>query len=85
MKFKLNTTGAFYSDEAAQKLKPLGFQFEPREPNSWSEGTQYKKGPYDLDVEINSLEELMTFAETWGDLVISHDPPEIEIYDDYRE
>lgn len=52
------------------------------------------KGIYKKDdnwyIKINTLEELLTFYEKYGDLIISENwdnekEMQIEIYDDYRE
>jgi hypothetical protein len=84
MKFELTTTGFSYNDEAAEKLQSLGFEFRDVSPCMFILSTKQKLTK-EISIEINSLEELMAFSEKWGELVISHNPPGIEIYDDYRE
>ena len=80
MKFLLSTSGNFYSEEQAEELKTLGFKFTETRPEK-------KKNLFmpteSVEIEINTLEELVAFSEKWGNLIIS--PKTIEIYDDYRE
>lgn len=84
MKFELCTVGRFYDwdDPKVSKLKALGFKFEKdtevyhgKEWNSWYklDGT--------VEIEINSLDELMAFVLNWGEIIIDKDS--ITIYDDY--
>ena len=83
MKFKIRTSGHCYSLEAAKNLQALGITFE--QDGNFAGEPLYKKKTQNIEIEIGSLEELMSFAEKWGELIVSHNPPEIEIYDDYRE
>ena len=90
MEFRLTTTGTFYSKEASDELKELGFEFEidklslavGRErmckKDAFSECPRTQKRP---TVEINSVEELMAFVDKWGRLIIDDDS--IEIFDDF--
>lgn len=81
MEFKLKTAGYFYSDEDAEKYRKLGFKFsvykDAFNPN--------RKNVIDGDptISFSSLEELMSFIEEWGDVVVSNG--EIRIYDNYLE
>ena len=80
MKFDLSTASTFYTVEGAEKLKALEFQFD-------NQG--YDKRlckcilPSNVEIEINSLEELLAFANKWGALVVTEDS--IMIYDVYCE
>jgi len=80
MKLLLTTTQSSYFTKEAERLKPLGFTFEP---------TDSMHGEFMIrgmpEIELNSIQQLINFSKKWGDLVISHDPPSIEIYNDYRE
>jgi len=79
MKFKLRTSGNFYSPKDIEPLEALGFKFE--DTSLVDKKTKYKIE--DAEVEINSLEQLMEFVSKYGEIVLSNDA--IEIYDDYRE
>ena len=71
-----------YSPEEAERLKLLGFAFEPSDS---------MPGELELmiegmgEIEFDSIQELIDFAKEWGELIIKHDPPSIEIYNNYRE
>lgn len=85
MKFTVRTTGAFYTPDEAAKLEKLGFQFSDRGETFWENEpkTRYNNCNH-VEVEINTLEELLAFADEWGEVIISDDNT-LEIYDDYRE
>lgn len=80
MKFKVTTSGAFYTEAQAEKLKKLGFTFGVNEYDT--RGRPYMTG-CNVEVEISTLEELIAFSDEWGEIIVSDG--EIEIYDDYRE
>ena len=80
MKFKVTTSGSFYTKDEAEKLKSLGFTFGVNEYDEMRR--PYLTGDYD-EVEISTLEELISFSNYWGDIIVSDG--KIEIYDDYRE
>ena len=77
MKFTVTTSGAIYTEEQAEKLKTLGFEFFIDEQDC-----PHRAGGA-VEVEISSLEELIAFSDEWGDIIFSDG--RIEIYDDYRE
>jgi hypothetical protein len=79
MKFKIDTSGFFYSVEEAKKLEDLGFTFEKYEYR----GHQFHKTSKLIEIEINSLDELLKFVKEYGPIILKED--EIEIYDNYRE
>lgn len=91
MRFKVETSGYFYSDKDKKKLEKLGFKFEPADPFFASRGLPWRKTwEGEAFVEINSLGDLIRFQGEWGDIIIRDDFTEegvkvIEIYDDYRE
>ena len=84
--FTLTTTGHFYKKQEAKKLEKLGFEFKKLDDELEEECLCTKKGN-SAGLEINTLEELLSFAKEHGDIIISFDEdmPRIEIYDDYRE
>lgn len=83
MKFTLTTSGVFYSNEQAEKLKVLGFPFQTFTCPGKTERQMI--GPVDeVEVEIGSLEELLAFQKKWGPLII-YDESHLEIYDNHRE
>ena len=94
MKFKLTTSGFFYTDGQAAKLATLGFAFKGLDParHRTEIACGYRKRR-DIDIvpsiTMNTMEELMAFARKWGRIVVSGKdalgPDTIEIYDDDRE
>lgn len=108
MKFILETIGYSYNKEDMEKLKKLGFQFEPEPPEPKSSKTEILKElgieiDYGLpesiyfkigedeeeyngsppSIEINSLEELMSFIDKFGEkIIIDKEKNKIIIYDD---
>lgn len=84
MKFKLNTTGTFYSSEEATKLRVLGFKFRTTK-EVYGAGAftpqEFYKDHQDVEVEISTLEDLLKFISSWGECII--DDNSITIYDDY--
>lgn len=82
--FKLSTSGYNYPEEDTEDLAKLGFVFE-KEPNPYYRERTFRmeESFQTVDLEINTLEELIAFSDEWGPLVF--DSPQIEIYDDYRE
>jgi len=89
MRFRIDTTGDFYSDEDKEKLEKLGFKFEPADPFCVSLGLPWHKvGGQEVFIEIGSLQELIDFQEKWGKIIIRsgyRGEKVIEIYDDWRE
>ena len=89
MKFALTTAASTYEDKAvAKELMQYGIEME--EPDVWPRDRWSKPFFRESDreenigeVEINSLEELLAFAEKWERLVVTKDS--IQIYDSYRE
>jgi hypothetical protein len=78
MKFTLSTTGYFYPNEEDRlKLQEIGFEFEH------SDYLKFKRSNKQLEIEINSLEELISFSNKFGAVIINDSS--IEIYNDYRE
>jgi len=82
MKFRLTTTKRFYTKEEKEEVKELGFEFEV-EPTPFEDVEYYLPSYSGVEIEINSLEELMAFSKKWGELILSNDT--IEIYNDFRE
>ena len=81
MKFLLTHTESIYAAKDAKRLEKLGFQSLP-----FGAGKMRLLSNLEgVSVEIGSLEELIKFAGTYGKLIITREPPGIEIYDGYRE
>jgi len=80
MKFHLSTSGYFYKRDRIKKLEKLGFTFR-------NYGAKHCDDTLiicdEIDIEFNTLEELIEFTSEWGGCVIDGDS--IEIYDNYRE
>lgn len=93
MKFKLTTSGTFYSESGKKEFEKLGFTFKRSEDvykdyswvTRWAGSQEYYMNYGSVEIEINSLEELLAFAREWGDIIIDGDNNELEIYNDYRE
>jgi hypothetical protein len=91
MKFKLKTSGHFYTEEDAIPLRDLGFTFKqaiPLHESIFKEGLN-RLGPSLIIhgtpiIYFNTLEELAAFATKWGEIIVTGCET-IEIYDDYRE
>ncbi|MHB8096085.1 MAG: hypothetical protein ACYDEI_00305 [Erysipelotrichaceae bacterium] len=80
MKFELSTSGNFYSkSEHVNRLIDLGFEFKPYE-DRFMIVDDYENHP---TIEINFLDELMSFIDAYGEIIINRNS--IEIYDNYRE
>ena len=78
MEFELSTTGYFYPNkEDRTKYEKLGFKFEH------SDYLKFKKSNGNPKIIFNSLDDLIKFANEFGDIIVSDG--HIEIYDDYRE
>lgn len=77
MKFTLSTSGHFYPQADRRKeLEEIGFTFKPSDYKCFTiEGSP--------EIEINSLEELIQFANKFGEIIVGDGS--IEIYNDYRE
>lgn len=92
MKFDLATTGNFYPDSKERKaLESLGFKIDD-EGETKGRLRWYKDASVIPVITINTLEELVTFHEKWGSLILreAYDDADnsnlvLEIYDDYRE
>jgi hypothetical protein len=81
MKFKLSTIGDCYTDpDKIEKLEKIGFTFKPSTFAMFNTKTFHIEGS--PEIEINTLEELIEFSNTFGELIVSDGS--IEIYDDYR-
>lgn len=97
MKFRLLASEAFYNDKEMEKMKKLGFTFEPYQRTTRG-SSNYLDSAQQRTIEINTLEELLAFQKEWGDIIVSQHnndfhgdlkegEPELrlEIYNGYRE
>jgi len=78
MKFTITTSGYFYPNkERRTELEQLGFTFKPSD--------DYKNFIIlgKPTIEIKDLNELIQFADKWGEIIVGEGT--IEIYDYYRE
>lgn len=83
MKFKITSSGNFYSEVQANKLEKIGFKFEKDDTyKELHNETQYKISE-GVDMEIITLDDLIAFIKKYGHVIVDEDT--IEIYDDYRE
>lgn len=83
MKFTLSTSGHFYPQADRRKeLEEIGFTFKPSDYKSLYcfRAFTIEGSP---EIEINSLEELIQFADKFGEIIVGNGS--IEIYNDYRE
>lgn len=85
MKFKVQTVACFYDEEDKKKLEALGFKFKPysiqEHKRVGGKYFPYYKIDSSVNIEINTLEELMKFQDEWGQLIINQDC--ITIFDGY--
>ena len=78
MKFTITTTASLYRNlEDVENLKTIGFVFLEDRSNNF-----HKKNK-SVKIEINSIEELISFTIKFGDIIVNQ--TSIEIYDGYRE
>ena len=81
MIFRLTTSGNFYPkdrESEREKLEKLGFTFKKSDYREFI--IEKNPGP---EIEINSINELMAFVHTYGEIIVKENS--IEIYDNYRE
>jgi len=84
MKFKLDHAHWRTDEETKKKYEVLGFKYKYDNENNWYSGEPWMTiRPDEVDIEINSLEELIEFVKKWGPIVLNED--NITIYDDYLE
>ena len=86
MKFKLTTSESFYTKQQMEELLPLGFKFKKLDTIHTHNKRRYHLPNWHDEmpsIEINSLDELHSFADKYGPIII--DGNTIEIYNDYRE
>ena len=81
MKFTVTTAGYFYDASKLSKYEDIGFTFKGYKDHS--DRAVIDNG--EVEVELNTLDDLMAFSDKFGQLVVSNDPPSITIYDDYME
>ena len=87
MTFTLKTSGYYYRQPRIAQLESLGFRFDHHHP-----------GEFTVDddrlptIEIASLPALMAFIAQWAPIrgeeqriILTLNPPTIELYDDYTE
>jgi len=89
MKFYLRVCGLFYVKDApyTETLKSLGFEFKERGPlRIWNgEAQLIIRGDVQPEIEIKTIDDLMSLMEILDHDLILCDGNVIEIYDDYRE
>ena len=84
MKFTVTTAGYFYNEsEVKAKYEEIGFTFRSRKSEGY--GSEVMIDNDITEVELNTLDDLLAFSDKFGPLVVSNDPPNIIIYDDYME
>ncbi len=91
MIFKITTTVDYYNigDAKVQKLKDIGFTFVPGKSRlSRSDDLLFRVPEY-IDIEINSLDELISLSNKFGEIIIHSNAlfenNTLEIYNGYRE
>lgn len=79
MKFTIATTKSFYdTKDERDKLSKLGFTFKPSDYKDFMiEG--------EPEIDINTLEELISFTDEHGRIIFGDYNGGIEIYNGYRE
>ncbi len=83
MKYSITVTDSLYKSDSddVKILKELGFMFEPMTDSFM--GYDLSIQDSNIYVEINTLEELISFNEKYGRIIF--DGTHIEIYNGYRE
>ena len=81
MKFTVTTAGYFYDASKLSNYESIGFTFKDSKDHS----DRVVIDNDEVEVELNTLDDLMAFSDKFGQLVVSNDPPSIAIYDDYME
>ena len=85
MEFKIDTVNNYYSEksclEQVNRLGKLGFQSKFIK-NGYFEG-KYEKKDGQVSTIINSIDDLVTFIENYGTIIMDEDT--IIIYDGYNE
>jgi len=76
MKFKLSTANGLYRLEDVERLSELGFTFHVH-------GDSAIIDDGNPEIEIDTLDELISFIKKWGQIVMTGD--DIIIYDGYLE
>lgn len=97
MNFKVSTLKSGYTLKESKELEKLGFQFKPARVYAGNRPKHYIQMPsYEahVNVDIQSLEELVAFVTKYGGKVIIDackatmkelHAPKLIIYDDYYE
>jgi hypothetical protein len=79
MKIKLTTTAYTYHPDRIADLVKLGFTFQ----SVLHDTCRLARIPEFVEINLDSLEDLMAFAAKHGKIIVSEEG--IEIYDGYRE
>lgn len=82
MKFKLESSKAYFLEEEKVKLEKLGLKFKILD-NQLVSGENYYLSDEPCYIEINCLEVLMKIIKDYGTIVLGEN--EIELYNSYRE
>ena len=83
MNFKIKNKGSLHNKEFdMERLRNLGFSFELYDHDTYYGDRYLILG--EGNVELNSIEDLVSFVEKFGQIIIL-DKNTIEIYNDYRE
>jgi hypothetical protein len=99
MKFRLNIIEDIYTKEDALRLQSLGFKMIEDQPDengkygfSWFTSTnQEHKWKVDdgrdqvVDIEIGSMDDLLSLGREWGRLIVDVGAQSITIYNGYAE
>lgn len=84
MKFTISTSKKYYTKEYMELYQSIGFVFDEEGEERYIGEMFFRINTENKPtVEINSIEDLMEFEESFGPLII--DGYSIEIYNDYRE
>ena len=84
MKYKLETSGHFYSEDShKKKLEEYGFTFRKHGYKDQVFEEELVLDTDTVEIEINTLEDIKKLVDTFDRIVVDKDT--IEIYDDRRE
>lgn len=87
MIFKLTCVKYFFSKEDKEKYEKMGFSFEKCQPDEleYEYNIDHSKDPTMIFHSIENLKEWSSIFCAGQEFIISFDPDEICIYDDYVE
>jgi hypothetical protein len=87
MLFTLSTSGFSYGESGANELRSLGFTMRRAEKYPADSSLAYQKDESAAPptIEVNSLQDLLEFSRSWGEIIVDAEKMALRIYDDHEE